>query len=581
MDRRISIDDIRAIVPFSQGSTEIFLTGLWSSRKPAYLEKTSPCRCACPIGTDMARAFGQASRGDFDEALRIVRRDNPLPGVCGRVCYHPCELECNRRDFDEPVNIRGFERFLADNAKVNMESELPAQAENERVGVIGSGPAGLSAAWVLARLGYPVTIFEALPEPGGMLRYGIPEYRLPRNIVQREIQLIRQSGVEIRTGLRAGKDFSLAEIRKDYQAVFLAVGAHRALRLGIEGEGLPGVVEGLQLLRGLHLGQKIDIGQKVAVIGGGNTAVDCARTAKRLGGKEVSIIYRRSRAEMPAIAEDITQAEKDGITIHAFAAPRRITFRDGRIGLECIRTEPGEPDSSGRARPVPVEGSEYIVALDTVITAAGQAPEIEFAREVGISLGNTGVFQIQSTMATNIEGIFAGGDGAGQRAFVADAIAGGKMGAFAIWCYLKGKDIQRERDRCRIGERGSVSFQCIIDPENYPVDTKEVVTFDHINTLCFQHGMRHDNPAIVEFEDGAPGFGETVGGLSLAEMSAEVDRCFKCGACSQCNLCYLLCPDIAVRKIDSGYAVNTDYCKGCGQCASTCPGHVIEMVEKL
>jgi NADPH-dependent glutamate synthase beta subunit-like oxidoreductase/Pyruvate/2-oxoacid:ferredoxin oxidoreductase delta subunit len=575
MNPKITISDIRKAVPVSQGSTEKFFTGHWSSRKPAHLEKTSPCRSACPIGVDMARAFNQALKGDYNGALRIVLQDNPLPGICGRVCYHPCESSCNRREFDEAINIRGFERFLSDNAKVDIRRDLPVEVKEERICVIGSGPAGLGAAYHLARIGYPVTILEALPEPGGMLRYGIPEYRLPLNVLHREIEYVRQLGVEIRTGSPVDAD-TLSEIRNDYQAVFMAIGAHRAMRLGVGGEELSGVIDGVQLLRRVRQGEKLNFGQRVAVIGGGNTAVDCARTAKRMGGKEVSILYRRSREEMPAIPEDISQAEKEGITIHTLAGPARIISIDGGVGLECIRMAPGEQDSSGRARPVPVAGSEYVVALDMVITAVGQMPEAEFASEAGISLGRTGVLQIKpGIMATSMEGVFAGGDGAGERAFVADAIASGKMGAFAIYCYLEGKDIERERDKSRIGEHGSVVFQSVIDPENYPVDTKKIVNFESINTLCFKHSKRNNNPVLS-----SDGFGETIGGLDSAVISPEVNRCFKCGVCTQCRLCYLLCPDIAVKKTEKGYTVDLDYCKGCGQCAATCPGRVIEMVGK-
>jgi NADPH-dependent glutamate synthase beta subunit-like oxidoreductase len=253
----ISIQEIEPIAPFSQGSTEIFLTGHWSSRKPVYAEKTSPCRPACPIGNDIARAFAHAAKGDYDQALAIYRQDNPLPGVCGRVCYHPCEANCNRKEFDESVNIRGFERFLSDNGKVDIKAETPTRLRKERVAVIGSGPAGLSASYHLARLGYPVTIFEALPEPGGMLMYGIPEYRLPKAVVRKEIGYIQQLGVEIKTGIQVGKDISFSDIRKEFQAVFIAAGAHGGVRLGVEGDQLPGVSEGIGFLRDINLGKKV------------------------------------------------------------------------------------------------------------------------------------------------------------------------------------------------------------------------------------------------------------------------------------------------------------------------------------
>ncbi|MBP1746066.1 MAG: FAD-dependent pyridine nucleotide-disulfide oxidoreductase, partial [Deltaproteobacteria bacterium] len=305
----ITIKDIEPLAPFSQGSTEIFLTGHWSSRKPVYVEKTSPCREGCPIGNDIARAFHHAAKGEYDEALRIYRQDNPLPGVCGRVCYHPCETACNRKSFDEAINIRGFERFLADHGKVDITREMTDNKRPETIAIVGSGPAGLSAAYHLARLGFGVTIFEALPEPGGMLMYGIPEYRLPREVLRKEIGYIRDLGVEMKTGIRVGKDVTLPDLKKEYNAIFIAVGAHKGMGLGIAGDDSSGVMEGITYLREINLGKKVKLGKRVAVIGGGNTAIDCARTARRLGAKDITIIYRRSRAEMPALAEDVEGME--------------------------------------------------------------------------------------------------------------------------------------------------------------------------------------------------------------------------------------------------------------------------------
>ncbi len=396
----MDIKDIEQIAPVSRGSTEIFKTGRWGSGKPVYVEKTSPCRQACPAGIDMARALAAAALGRLDEALRIVREDNPLPGVCGRVCYHPCEQACNRKEFDEAVNIRGFERYLSDHGRVDLEREVPVELKNEKVAVIGSGPAGLSAAWQLVRLGYPVTIFEARPEPGGMLRYGIPEYRLPVEVLQREIGYIRRLGVEIRTGVRVGDDIPLTEIKREYQALFLAAGAQGSRRLGIEGEDLSGVLEGIRFLRQVRHGERVDIGRRVVVIGGGNTAVDCARTARRLGGEEVTILYRRSRLEMPALSDDLEWAEREGIRLECPVRPKRLIAEKGRLAaLECLRMEPGPPDEDGRPRPVPIPGSEFILPVETVIVAVGQVPEAEFAGDLGLPLNRLGQIEMVSGTA--------------------------------------------------------------------------------------------------------------------------------------------------------------------------------------
>jgi NADPH-dependent glutamate synthase beta subunit-like oxidoreductase/NAD-dependent dihydropyrimidine dehydrogenase PreA subunit len=576
----MNIKDIEQIAPVSRGSTEIFKTGQWGSGKPYYLEKTSPCRQACPAGIDMARALAAAALGRFDEALRIVRQDNPLPGVCGRVCYHPCEKECNRQDFDEAVNIRGFERYLSDHGRVDLEREAPADLKKDRVAIIGSGPAGLSAAWQLARQGYPVTIFEALPEPGGMLRYGIPEYRLPKEVLRQEIGFIRQLGVAIQTGVRVGRDVSLQKIKKDWQALFIAAGVQGSRRLGIEGEGLPGVKEGIPFLRGINRGESLEVGRRVAIIGGGNTAMDCARTARRLGGEEVTVVYWRSRTEMPALAEETASLEREGIRLLLQAAPKRLLAEGGRLsGLECLKMDLGAPDDSGRSRPLPIAGSEFILPVDTVITAVGQVPEAEFVGEIGLSLDVTGLITVDlETRETNVKGVFAGGDLAGERAFVADAVAGGKRAALAIACFLEGRDFHKELERLRIGSRQSIAFGPFLDPERNRADLRRVVPFEKINTLCFPWAGRRSNPERPAPERRPRTFEALSGGLDPAEMNGEISRCFKCGTCVHCDLCFLLCPDVSIQRIGwEGYRVNPDYCKGCGQCAATCPRQVIEM----
>ena len=570
---QVTIQDIEPLVPFSRGTTEIFLTGQWSGRKPAWVEKTSPCRQACPIGNDIARAFAAALGGGLDEALRVFRQENPLPGVCGRVCYHPCESECNRREHDEAVNIRGFERYLADNG--NIASEIPSKKRSQKVAVVGSGPAGLGAAYHLARLGFQVTIFEALPEPGGMLMYGIPEYRLPKAVLKEEIGRIEEMGVAIKTGIRIGTDISVADIRKDFQAVFLAIGAHRGMRLGVEGEDLSGVTQGITFLRDVNLGKRRDLGHTVAVIGGGNTAIDCARVAGRLGAREVIVVYRRSRSEMPALAEDVEAAQAEGVRFEFLTAPKRIIAASGRVSaVECLRMELGPPDGAGRLRPVPLEGSEYVIGADTVIAAVGQVPEADFLGDQNL-VNERGMIDVSSA---TLPGVFGGGDCAGTRAFVADAIASGKMGALAIACFTDGMELTKELEPHRIGIKSSISTKHVLESGN-GVDLQKVITYDKLNTICYHHAPRNMNPERITPQEAISSFEEVVGKLNKKQIEAEIERCFKCGTCTTCDLCFLVCPDISITKAgNDGYGVRTDYCKGCGVCAVTCPRQVIEMI---
>lgn len=406
------------------------------------------CKGACPIHMNVQGYLALIAEERFKEAYELIRRTNPLPAICGRVCYAPCEDACNRGQLDEPVSSRALKRFIAD--QIDIESlEVPRITKNgKKVAIIGSGPAGLAAAHDLALKGYNATIFEAFPEPGGMLRYGIPEYRLPKDILRKEIGYIEKLGVKIRTNKKIGEAIKLKELRKDYQAIFIATGAHESLKLNIPGEDSPGVIHAVDFLRKANMGEIVDVGKKVVVIGGGNTAIDASRVARRFGA-DVKIIYRRSRAEMPATAEEVKAAEGEGVEITFLANPTRIITENGKVSkIECIRMELGKPDESGRRRPIPIEGSEFIIDVDWVIPALGQASDIEFAKEAGLEITRKGTITTnESTLATNIEGIFAGGDVVTGPAVVIEAIAAGKKAACSIDEYLKGKPLTSKEDR--------------------------------------------------------------------------------------------------------------------------------------
>ena len=402
------------------------------------------CMDACPVHTNVPGYIKLIAEGQYKEAYKLIRETNPLPASVGRVCYAPCQEVCNRGQIDEPLCIRDLKRVPGDQWNIE-ELEVPVVAKTDKkVAIVGSGPAGLAAANDLALKGHNVTIFEALPEPGGMLRVGIPEYRLPKEILGQEINYIQELGVEIKTGVRVGKDTTLGKLKKDYDAIFIAIGEHGGMKLGVDGEDIPGVMEGIGFLRAANLGKKVSVGKKVAVIGGGNTAIDCARTAKRLGAKEVTIVYRRSRAEMPASEEEVTAAEKEGIKIEFLTTPRHFSAENKKLAkMECVRMKLGEPDASGRPRPIPIKGSEFLIPVNTVIAALGQTPETDFVKELGVSLSRRDTIEIDAkTGITNVEGIFAGGDVVTGPAFVIDAIAAGKNAARSIHQYLNGQPIE-------------------------------------------------------------------------------------------------------------------------------------------
>jgi heterodisulfide reductase subunit A-like polyferredoxin len=482
------------------------------------------CMDACPVHTNVPGYIKLIAEGEFKEAYKLIRDTNPFPGSVGRVCYAPCEEACNRGQLDEAMAIRDLKRFAADQVDIE-ELEVPTIARTDKkVAIIGAGPAGLSAANNLALKGHNVTVFEALPEAGGMLRVGIPEYRLPKEVLKKEVAYIQKLGVEIRTGVQVGKDVTLEEIRRDHDALFLGVGAHGGMRLGVEGEDLPGVLEGVQFLRAVNLGEKIKLGKKVAVVGGGNTAIDCARTAKRLGSEEVSIVYRRSRAEMPASAEEVAAAEDEGIKIEFLTTPTRFLPQNQKLAkTECVRMELGKPDASGRPRPVPVEGSEFVTSVDTVIAALGQAPETGFVKELGISVSKRGTIEIDpKTGATNIEGVFAGGDVVTGPAFVIDAIAAGSRAARSIDRYLKGEPLEVEE----------------VEKEPEKLSEEEIKKLKKRFPSGKRVKMREER-----VEKRVKGFGEAALGYSLEEGLQEASRCLagQMEGCIQCYECERRC----------------------------------------
>jgi heterodisulfide reductase subunit A len=489
-----------------------------------------PCRLGCPAGVNVQGYVALIAQGRYKEAIDLIREVNPLPAICGYVCPHPCEEECNRNEIDDPIAIAALKRFAADNIGYEAETEEADETEDatkeeraEKVAIIGSGPAGLTAAFYLAKSGYQVRILEKLPVSGGMLAVGIPEYRLPRDILKKEVEYIKREGgrIEIETGVVVDKD-GFEKLNTDYNAIFVSIGAAKSRTLGIEGENLKGVVHGVDFLRELNLGNVVELGNKVAVVGGGDVAIDAARCALRLGS-DVTIVYRRSREEMPARDEEIEDAEAEGVKITYLTNPSRIIGDDKVQGMECVRMELGEPDESGRWRPVPVEGSEFILDVDTVIIAIGQQSDLGFLEGSGIEMDGNWI-KVDGHGRTNIEGVFAAGDVVTGPARVIDAIAGGKRAAEAIDRYLRGEPLpeldSEEKKRIKI--------------EDIKARQPELEKKERRKVAKLPAERRRNSFEVVEL------------GFSEVDAIEEAKRCLRCGICADCRLCETVCEADAI-----------------------------------
>lgn len=483
-----------------------------------------PCRHACPAGVNVQGYIALISQGKFSEALALIRERNPFAAVCGRVCHSPCEEECNRGDFDEPIAIRALKRCASEYGAISEET-VGREKNGQEVAIIGAGPAGLTAASDLAKMGYSVTVFEASSVAGGMLQLGIPEYRLPREAVQSDIDEILKQGVEVKFNSPIGPNLTLSDLKKKgYQAIFLATGCQVSQKIGIPGEESEGVIHALDFLKRVNSGAEVKLGKKVVVIGGGNTAIDASRVALRLGAKEVTIVYRRSRAEMPAIRSEIEEAEREGIKLNILASPVRIISEDGRLTeIECVPMELGEPDASGRRRPIPIKGSEFTMDVDNVIIATGQVPDFSFLREEdGIEVEGGKIVVDSLTLATSAPGIFAGGDLATGPASVVSAVAQGHEAAVSIDRYLKGEDLTqgREEKEVKVAET----------PGRTPLETEK----------------RQPIPTL-SMEERIKGFSEVEMGLDQNAAMEEAKRCLSCGGCSECLSCEQACQAEAIR----------------------------------
>jgi len=565
------------MISISLGHMDWNKTGAWRAQRPFYEDKTPPCSAACPAGNDIVAFIQKTTQGDFEGAWNLIKEENPFPGICGRVCFHPCESKCNRASYDEPIAIHALERFVSDFASnLNKKIEKVKGVRKEKVAIIGSGPAGMSCAYHLAKLDYDVTVFESSSLAGGMLRRGIPSYRLPKDVLDREISNIVALGVEIRTEMPFGEKLELDDL-KDYQAIFIATGAHQSRDLHIPGGGGKSVFSGLGLLKKINLSKKVKLGDKVAIIGGGNTAIDVARSVIRLG-KKATILYRRSKEEMPAFEDEIADAIEEEVKIRYLVNPIRIQQKDGMKRLECLRMELGEKDESGRRRPVPIPNSNFFFEAESVIIAAGEEIEVSFLPK-GLEK-KEGIVLTQRDGSTGIKGIFAGGDLTSNQRTVAHAIGSGKKAALAMDCYLKGKDSEEALRQILIGDGPSISIFRYLHPQERLMNP-HVVTFDELNTDYFEPSRRQ-REFKGPVKKRTKGFGEVTSGFTEGVALEEAERCFSCGTCVECENCYVFCPDASIVKTGEilSHQVDYDFCKGCGICFSECPRGAISLKEE-
>lgn len=553
-------------------------TGSWRFSKPVFVDRISPCNEQCPAGEDIAGYMYLAGQSRFEDAWRLIMKENPFPAIMGRVCYHTCEKRCNRKDHDEPVSIHMVERFIGDYALENQLGVKPEHPDiSKSVAVVGAGPAGLACAYHLRLMGYGVTVFDSRQLPGGLMRFGIPSYRLPKDVVEGEIKRLSEMRIEFKMGVEVGKDVSWESIDKDFDAVFLAIGAYQETPIDMNGLDKEGVFNALKFLREINVGKRPDIGGKVTIIGGGNSALDCARVSRRFGS-EVSIVYRRSEAEMPAHPEEVQMAREEGVEFVFLSSPAEIYGQRRLEGIGLAKMKLGDPDSSGRRRPVPT-GETDDLACDAVILAIGETCSVTDLPP-GLSHEESMV-NTDALGRTSTPKYFAGGDIIDIPHTVTHAIGSGKRAAVAIDEFLRGKELAKKTpDPDRWGETGNICVAGFSNPSFFVRrnPNAEVTAYDELNPFYFDHRSR-TAARILPAAQRVEGFDEVVASLSETEAVYEAERCFNCGSCTECGNCYLFCPECSIKKDPDGYGylVDLDYCKGCGICVQECPRGAMKM----
>jgi 2-oxoacid:acceptor oxidoreductase delta subunit (pyruvate/2-ketoisovalerate family) len=555
-------------------SDDLLKTGTWRTAiRPAFRPKTPPCSEGCPAGVDVRGFVALLKQGLFREAHSLYLEEHPFPAICGRVCFHPCEAACNRSGFDQAVGINALERFAAD-YDGPVGQVIPSS--NKQVAVIGSGPAGMACSYYLIRLGHAVTVFESLEVIGGLLRTGIPDYRLPVEIVEREVEKLKGLGVTFKTGQSI--DRKTWQNLEPFDAIVLAHGASQEISPPfVPPGGANGrILSGLDLLKRVKLGESLSLGRKVVIVGGGNTAVDAARVSLRLGASP-TILYRRSKAEMPAFEEEIEDALEEGVEVMFLTSP--VSIEQGKSGLRvtCVSNRLADADGSGRSRAVPIEGSDFFIEADTLVTAVGETPDLSFIpQEIARSGQSVGVGVLGSTSSRVV---FACGDAAGGPRTVVHAIGSAKKTAVAVDRRLRGLPLEGLEAGLRLGEKGTISFRRYVEG-TFLSEPEEVVRFADLNTDYFTYQERQAKPKVPKEQ--RANRTEVYGSLSIEQALLEAGRCLSCGMCDQCENCYIFCPDSSVVKKegDEGRVIDYDYCKGCGICAEECPVGLITMEKE-
>ncbi len=543
---------------WTTGSTSAIKTGTWRASLATHIKAPAPCHGACPVDGDIAEWIGLARARDFKGAWQVLARHNPFPSIAGRICHHPCETACNRGGYDEALSICKLERFVGDQAlEQGWRFEVATPPGAGHIGIVGGGPSGLSAAFQLRRMGYEVTLYEAQAELGGLMRYGIPAYRLSRDVLEAEIARIVAMGVTVHCGHRIGSTEEFTALAAQHDALYLALGAARNKRLPALDYTQPWVCDGAAFLAAANAGKPLALGRRLLVIGGGSAALDAARSARRLG-REVTLLALEQRAQMPAQAEEVEEALEEGITLVDGARLDAVSGAASGLSVSCSKVLFVPGAQRGQFSLNPVDGSGFAIACDAIVTSIGQDPDLSLLGEGFVAVG--GLLKTDAQFATSHAGVYAGGDMTSMARFVTEAVGMGQRAAQAI------------ADELRLRQGGAAGAQ--------PTEREPLVPLAAISTFYHPTQARAAT-GLLDVQERLSREVEVQLGLDIEQALSESERCFSCGTCIFCDNCVVYCPDMAVKRVEGGYTVLLDYCKGCGLCVKECPTGSMKMQEEL